>query len=197
MPPSPRPARPGRRRQPVAVYVLVRVRREGSEALGRRSSPIPRSRMPNMVPPSLVSAGGRKRNRRSGTHPRRSSLGVVHERQSVPDVEAFRAGEGVAPDHRETHGRRPGRGASGVNDETRREFTVKLSSEIGVRGPASDSTNRGGPITFVSLRGHILLPRIGESSGFGVCQRGFRLSDPRSRRRSGGVDDKRDGRGRR
>ena len=78
----------------------------------------------------VARCGGAKRNRRSGTHPRRAPFGVVHERQSVPGVEALRAGEAVAPDHRENHGRRPGRGASRVNDESR-QFTLKLSSETG------------------------------------------------------------------
>ena len=61
---------------------------------------------------------GAKRNRRSGTHPRRAPLGVVHERQSVPRVETLRAGEAVAPDQGENHGRGRERARRGVNETT-------------------------------------------------------------------------------
>ena len=107
-PPSPRSARPGRRRQPVGFHECSAGARRGVRGARWTVVPIPRSGMPKMVPPSLDSAPGRKGTAGEGTHPRRAPLGVVHERQSVPGVEALRAGEAVAPDQRENHGRRPG-----------------------------------------------------------------------------------------
>lgn len=81
---------------------------------------------------------GAKRNRRSGTHPRRAPLGVVHERQSVPRVETLRAGEAVAPDQGEDHGRGRERARRGVN-ETRSSENYRVRER------------KKGPITLLLL----------------------------------------------
>ena len=79
-----------------------------------------------------------KRNRRSGTHPRRAPLGVVHERQSVPRVETLRAWEAVAPDQGEDHGRGRKRARRGVN-ETRSSENYRVRER------------KKGPITLLLL----------------------------------------------
>ena len=132
--------------------------------------PIPRSGMPKMVPPSLDSASGRKGTAGEGTHPRRAPLGVVHEGQSVPGVEALRAGEAVAPDQRENHGR--GRARRGVNDEWwRREFTCSetcLQKPGFILDPQYSTKTGGGPIDY-----HTFDFRQSSGSEVPATQRGF------------------------